>query len=267
MSHRPGAPVVYELRLAGHLDDRWAAWFDGMTLARLPDGSTLLRGPVADQAVLHGILARVRDLGASLTSVTATDGAARRDNPLDRIAWPVRTERLLLRPATPDDVGTTWRYRRLDAVSEWLPRAPATIEDYRAQSVEPHRLATTVLVCLDDEVIGDLMIKVEDAWAQTEVVEQARGVQAELGWVLHPYHHGRGYATEAVCEAVRLCFEELGVRRITAHCFAANTASWRLMERLGMRREAYTVQEGLHRSGEWMDGMAYALLAEEWGRG
>ena len=41
MSHRPGAPVVYELRLAGHLDDRWAAWFDGMTLARLPDGSTL----------------------------------------------------------------------------------------------------------------------------------------------------------------------------------------------------------------------------------
>jgi RimJ/RimL family protein N-acetyltransferase len=266
MNRRPGAPVVYELRVAGHLDDRWAAWFEGMTLARLPDGSTVLRGPVADQAVLHGILTRVRDLGASLTSVTVTDGAERRDNPLDRIAWPVRTERLVLRPATPDDVGTTWRYRRLASVTEWLPRAPASIEEYRALYLEPMRLDTTVLICLDDEVIGDLMIKVEDGWAQAEVIEQGRGTQAELGWVLHPYHGGRGYATEAVREAVRICFEELEVRRITAHCFAANSPSWRLAERLGMRREAYTVQEALHRSGGWMDGMHYALLAEEWSR-
>ncbi len=57
---------------------------------------------------------------------------------------------------------------------------------------------------------------------------------------------------------------ELGLRRVTAGCFAANEASWRLMERVGMRREIHTVRESLHRSGEWLDGMGYALLADEW---
>jgi RimJ/RimL family protein N-acetyltransferase len=52
-----------------------------------------------------------------------------------------------------------------------------------------------------------------------------------------------------------------------ANCFADNEASWRLMERLGMRRELYAVRESLHRSGEWLDAMGYALLAEEWREG
>ena len=51
---------------------------------------------------------------------------------------------------------------------------------------------------------------------------------------------------------------------MTASCFAANTASYRLMERVGMRREAHTVKDALHPSGEWMDGYSYALLADEW---
>jgi RimJ/RimL family protein N-acetyltransferase len=108
------------------------------------------------------------------------------------------------------------------------------------------------------------MLRVEDAWAQAEVADQARGVQAELGWVLHPDHAGNGYATEAVRGLIRLCFEDLGLRRVTANCFADNVASWRIMERLGMRRETYTVRESLHRTGDWLDGMGYALLAEEW---
>jgi RimJ/RimL family protein N-acetyltransferase len=113
-------------------------------------------------------------------------------------------------------------------------------------------------------VVGDLMLKVQDAWAQAEVADHGRGVQAELGWVFDPDHAGHGYATEAVRELIRLCFEDLGLRRVTADCFAGNVASWRLMERVGMRREAYTVRDSLHRSGEWLDGMSYALLAEEW---
>ena len=63
---------------------------------------------------------------------------------------------------------------------------------------------------------------------------------------------------------IRICFDELGLRRVTANCFAANEASWRIMERVGMRREEYSVQDSLHRSGEWLDGMRYALLADEW---
>jgi RimJ/RimL family protein N-acetyltransferase len=184
--------------------------------------------------------------------------------PLDAITWPVQTDRLTLRPATPEDLEATWQFRRLEEVSRWLTRAPSTIEDYRPTFEDPSSLAKTLVILLEDEVIGDLMLQVEDAWAQAEVADQARGVQAELGWVLHPDHGGLGYATEAVRELVRLGFEDLGLRRLTANCFADNTASQRLMERLGMRRETYTVRESLHRSGEWLDGMGFALLAEEW---
>jgi hypothetical protein len=60
----------YEIRIKGHLDALWAAWFDGMKLTPTCDGTTVIHGPVADQAALHGLLRKVRDLGLPLISVT-----------------------------------------------------------------------------------------------------------------------------------------------------------------------------------------------------
>ena len=60
----------YEIRLQGHLDAPWAAWFDGLSLTHESDGTTVIRGPVTDQAALHGLLKRVGDLGLPLLSVT-----------------------------------------------------------------------------------------------------------------------------------------------------------------------------------------------------
>jgi len=60
----------YEIRLKGHLDPRWAAWFDGLLLIHDSDGTTVIFGPVADQAALHGLLQKVRDVGMPLVSVT-----------------------------------------------------------------------------------------------------------------------------------------------------------------------------------------------------
>lgn len=60
----------YQIRLRGHLDARWSAWFDGLTLTRDDDGTTLLQGSVIDQAALHGLLQKVRDTGLPLVSVT-----------------------------------------------------------------------------------------------------------------------------------------------------------------------------------------------------
>ena len=67
-----------------------------------------------------------------------------------------------------------------------------------------------------------------------------------------------------VRELLRICFEDLRLRRVTANAFAANEASWRLMERVGMRREGFSVADSLHRDLGWVDGVLYALLADEW---
>jgi len=182
----------------------------------------------------------------------------------DDVEWPVRTERLRLRPATVEDLDATWEIRRLESVSRWLTRAPRSIEEHRRELGTSESLATTLVIELAGLVVGDLMVAVGDGWAQAEVADGARGVQADLGWTIHPDVGGRGLATEAVQEVLRICFEDLGLRRVTAECFAANEPSWRLMERVGMRREGHAVRDSLHRSGEWLDGLAYALLAEEW---
>jgi hypothetical protein len=65
----PTQPVVYQIRIKGHLDSQWTDWFEGLTITLEDTGDTLLTGPVVDQAALHGLLKRVRDLGMPLVSV------------------------------------------------------------------------------------------------------------------------------------------------------------------------------------------------------
>jgi len=184
--------------------------------------------------------------------------------------WPIRTARLEIRRCAPEDLDALWEFRRIPEVNRWLGVAPATREKFLERYLDPERLAATFVIELlptaDNEhtVIGDLMVRIEDAWAQLEVADGAKRVQAELGWVLDPAFVGRGYATEAVKAAIDVCFGRLGLRRVHAGCFADNEPSWRLMERLGMRREEFSRKTALHRSGEWMDGVNYGLLAEEW---
>ncbi|MER7446388.1 GNAT family protein [Microbacterium sp. NPDC097977] len=183
--------------------------------------------------------------------------------------WPVRTERLQIRPMTASDIDAMWEWRQLPAVNRWLGLAPDTIEAFRERYLDPDRLASMHLVELVAEngeatPIGDIMIRIGDGWGQLEVADRVKGVEAELGWVLDPGYTGRGYATEAIRAVIDVCFGPLGLRRVHAGCFADNEPSWRLMERLGMRREEFSRKTALHRSGEWLDGMNYGILAEEW---
>jgi hypothetical protein len=69
----PGQPVVYQIRIKGQLDPQWTDWFEGLTIALNEDGDTLLTGPVVDQAALHGLLKKVRDLGLVLVSVSPVE--------------------------------------------------------------------------------------------------------------------------------------------------------------------------------------------------
>ena len=66
-------PGIYEIRIKGHLDDKWTEWFEGLTITLEEDGNTLLTGQVVDQAALHGLLKKVRDLGLPLVSVSPVE--------------------------------------------------------------------------------------------------------------------------------------------------------------------------------------------------
>ncbi len=77
----PNPPMVYEIRIKGHLDRQWTAWFEGMTITQTDDGETLLTGPVVDQAALYGLLRKVRDLGLPLIAVTQVQSDQSDSNP------------------------------------------------------------------------------------------------------------------------------------------------------------------------------------------
>jgi len=76
----PAQPARYRIHIGGHLDPAWSTWFDGLTVTRANDGTTELTGPLADQAALFGLLAGLRDLGATLLLVERLEAGARRED-------------------------------------------------------------------------------------------------------------------------------------------------------------------------------------------
>jgi RimJ/RimL family protein N-acetyltransferase len=178
--------------------------------------------------------------------------------------WPVITPRLTIRPAEAEDLPRMLEYRRKPEVAQWMTAQPTDVDAFVERLLQPEHLAATFAVEQVGALVGDLYLARQDAWAQQEVEELARGTQAEIGYVIAPEFAGRGYASEAVAALMRVCFEDLGLRRVVAVCFADNTASWRVMEKAGMRREGRFRQGSLHRSGRWLDDLRYALLADEW---
>ena len=136
------------------------------------------------------------------------------------------------------------------------------MDAYREQFLTQNRFETTVVVEPTDtsSATSCSRSRTPGPRPRSPTARRARRPSSVGSWT--PNTHGRGYATEAVRALLDIAFDGLGLRRVTAACFADNDASWRLMERVGMRRETYTVRDA-HRSGDWLDGMVYALLADE----
>jgi RimJ/RimL family protein N-acetyltransferase len=182
----------------------------------------------------------------------------------ERLDWPVTTDRLAIRPCTTRDLRALFEIRSHPEVAEWMPSQPDDYEEFVMRHGRSGGHERCLVMECDGTVVGDLYLHVEDGWAQAEVKEAAHGSQAEIGWCLSPDHQGKGYVTEATTELVRICFEDLGVRRLVANAFADNAPSLRVMERLGMVCEGRFRAESLHRDHGWIDGTTYALLRDDW---
>jgi RimJ/RimL family protein N-acetyltransferase len=177
--------------------------------------------------------------------------------------YPLTTERLRLRPFTRGDVDAVFDYRGREDVARYLFDPPLS-RDECALAIQ-QRTSQTSLAAEGDRLVmavelgdgGHLVGEVSLIWRSVE----AR--QGELGWIFHPDFHGRGYASEATNALLDLGFGPLDLHRIFARCDARNDPSWRLMERLGMRREAHFRQHGLFKGG-WDEEFYYAILRDEW---
>ena len=177
--------------------------------------------------------------------------------------YPIETARLRLRPFTRGDVDAVYDYRRRDDVARYLFDVPLSREEC-ALAVQ-QRIGQIALEADEDKII----LGVELAEAGTLIGEvslilrnlDAR--QGEVGWIFHPDYQGHGYATEAAVALLDLAFGQGDMHRVMARCDARNTSSAKLMERLGMRREAHFREHALFK-GEWDEEFVYAILEDEW---
>jgi RimJ/RimL family protein N-acetyltransferase len=181
------------------------------------------------------------------------------------VSFPKRTKRLVLRKVRDEDIDRLLEFRNQPEVYQWLMRTVVDAESFRAAWMrtltEPADHSTVVE--LDGVVIGTASLEVGDAMGQ-DGGGPSRGAEAHLGYIFDPAYAGQGYATEVATELLRISFEDLGVHRAYAGCFADNTASVRVLEKIGMRREQHGVQDSWHAELGWIDGATYAMLAEEW---
>ncbi|MGO2312926.1 MAG: GNAT family N-acetyltransferase [Brachybacterium tyrofermentans] len=180
---------------------------------------------------------------------------------LTDLDWPVRTDRLELRPARSEDADAVWPWYRLPEVQEWTTTLSTSLEDH--QQWWDRSIESSVVGILDGRIVAAGKVQRQDPWSQADMTRQARGQQAELGWVLDPGVQGRGLGTEFAAALLDLAVDGLGVRRVEASSLPENHASRRVMEKIGLRCEGVFVEESLHRSGRWLDGMAFAILARE----
>jgi RimJ/RimL family protein N-acetyltransferase len=176
-------------------------------------------------------------------------------------AYPIQTKRLLLRPLRADDAAAMYRYRSREDVCRYLMHPPQTLDgvesfiaNARTDLTEENQGLTLGAVERDTgALVGDVVLFLRS--------REHRG--GEIGYVLDPEYHGRGYATEASAALLRLGFDTYALHRIIGRLDARNVASARVLEKAGMRHEAHFVENEFLK-GEWTDEVIFAVLAHEW---
>ena len=176
---------------------------------------------------------------------------------------PIRTERLELRAFRPEDFYAVYAMQSRPDVARFTYWEARSEEEVRAALAT--KIASTAIRAEEDvlflaaelaetgELVGDVVLH----WASRQ------HLSGEIGFIVHPDHQGRGYATEASRVLLRLAFEELELHRVVGRVEARNTASARVLEKLGMRQEAHLVENEFVK-GEWQSELVFAMLRREW---
>jgi RimJ/RimL family protein N-acetyltransferase len=177
---------------------------------------------------------------------------------------PIQTERLKLRKYKEKDLpdileysssSDFWLLRNLD----WKPTSEDAKKYWETQRElrfedDPQWLSLVIELKDQEKIVGNTGLG---------VIKSGEHKQGTIGWLLGSAYQGKGYATEAARALLSFGFNEMILHRISARTGLDNTRSWRLMERLGMRREAHFRQSHVVK-GEWRDEVIYAILAVEW---
>ena len=180
----------------------------------------------------------------------------------------METDRLILRDFVPDDAAAVASYRADERYwrfygepGDILAGAREHVELFIGwQQAEPRtHFQLAIVVKETGRLIGNCGLRLRDqvSYGFSSLHE------ADIGYELDPAYWGRGYATEAVSALVDFGFSQRSLHRVWTYCIADNEPSWRLMERIGMRREGLLKQNVLHQ-GQWADTLVYGLVAEEW---
>jgi RimJ/RimL family protein N-acetyltransferase len=176
---------------------------------------------------------------------------------------PIQTERLVLRAFERGDFAAVYAMRSNPDVVRYLywdvhteEQARRALEDrirFRSIHREGDVLALAASVRGADEMVVDIILR---------CVSEAHSL-AEIGYMVHPEHQGNGYATEAARAVLRIAFDDAGFHRVVGSLEARNAASARVLQKLGMRREAHLVENEWVK-GEWQSEVVYAMLDREW---
>ena len=173
----------------------------------------------------------------------------------------ITTERLIIRLAKPDDAEAIYAYRS-DSIENqyqgWFPESVEEVRDYIANMPVTLDVANVcfqfaIISKSENRLIGDMGI----------IFNGHEKSQAEIGCTLNKDFQGKGYAAEALTAMVNYLFTLLKKHRVVASIDPRNTASIRLIERLGFRKEAH-FKESYYLRGEWVDDVIYAMLDKDW---
>jgi len=176
---------------------------------------------------------------------------------------PIATDRLVLRPFTSDDFDALYAYQSRPDVARWLEwdaRSEAEVREALGKKMgsvtildEGDVLALAMERRDTGELVGDVILHLVSAEHRT----------GEIGYIVHPDHQGHGFTTEACEELLRIAFEDVGLHRVIGRLEPRNVASARVLQKLGMRREASFVDNEVIK-GEWTGEDVYAILDREW---